>query len=221
MHFQKRSTLAIATMVALGGVPSVARADLLGPGGTVIGPTLTTFFGGTLLASLSGPLSPPGFTGSGVTVVVRNASGTLDFYYQLSTVAGGKDGPNRITGFDYDSYLTDVFQIANGSAIGAGFVNGSIASLSADRAVSGSTVGFNFSNALFTPGQTSLAFVIRTNATTFTSGSFGAIDGGGATLAGFAPTGPVATVPEPSTIVLLGTGILGLAGYVRRRKRYA
>jgi hypothetical protein len=192
-------------------------ADALAPSASIGAPTLTTYFGGTLLATASGPLSPPGFTGSGTTAVVRNAGGTLDFYYQLSTVAGGSDGPNRITGFNFGGFTTDVFQISNGSAItGGGFVDGSISAIGADRSGgTGATVGFNFTNTVFTPGMTSLVMVIRTNATSFTTGSFGAIDGGGATTAGFAPT----TVPEPSTTLLVASGFLGLAGVARRRSK--
>jgi PEP-CTERM motif len=36
---------------------------------------------------------------------------------------------------------------------------------------------------------------------------------------GFATTGPPAAVPEPGTLSLLGTGLIGLAGFVRRRIR--
>jgi len=183
----------------------------------VLAPTTVLYFGGTVLATASGPISPPGFTGTGTTAVVRNAAGTMDFYYQLATAAGGRDGPNRITGFDYDSFITDVFQISNGSTISGAFVNGTIAAVSADRAVSGSTVGFNFNNTVFTPGQTSLVLVVRTNANNFTTGTFGAIDGGGATGVGFAPL----ATPEPSSAALLGTGFIGLVGYIRRRKNMA
>jgi PEP-CTERM motif-containing protein len=38
-------------------------------------------------------------------------------------------------------------------------------------------------------------------------------------LTGFASNGPGATVPEPGTITLLGSGLIGLAGLVRRRIR--
>jgi hypothetical protein len=38
-------------------------------------------------------------------------------------------------------------------------------------------------------------------------------------LTGFASSGPAVTTPEPGTMTLLGTGLVGLAGFVRRRYR--
>jgi hypothetical protein len=45
----------------------------------------------------------------------------------------------------------------------------------------------------------------------------GVLDGRGCSRTGFAGTGSSSVVPEPGSLSLLGTGLLGLAGVVRRR----
>lgn len=46
---------------------------------------------------------------------------------------------------------------------------------------------------------------------------FACLTGSCAGLTGFASSGPAATVPEPGTLSLLGTGIIALAGFMRKR----
>jgi hypothetical protein len=67
---------------------------------------------------------------------------------------------------------------------------------------------------------TSLTFTIsnvQVSQITGFGAHFGVLDGRGCSRTGFATTGSTSVVPEPGTISLLGTGLLGLAGVVRRR----
>src|SRR5262249_41841483 len=113
----------------------------------------------------------------------------------------------RLTGFDYSGVITDVAQMTSVTALQQ--------ALSATRSVGGDVVGFNFGTGFVpAPGgggtDTSAELLIRTDAHVFQPRTIGLVDGGGATLAGFAPK-----VPEPSSAVLLSLGGVALAA--RRR----
>lgn len=212
--------VALAASVALGAMPSVARADPLPVGPAFLpGPSVTLYVPGTVLAYNSGPVAGCAnclFTGWLQTAVVRNAGGTLDFYYQFEQLTPATPEVNHLSMANFTGFTTDVFNISNGSAIvcgGCTFANANLTSNLASR-FSASTVDFWFTATPFVGGSIATV-VIKTNATGFNRlGNFNALDGGSASLLAFAPT----TVPEPSSLMFVGTGLAGLVGFIRRRK---
>ena len=77
-------------------------------------------------------------------------------------------------------------------------------------------VGFDFNPNLL-PVSTSYLLIVDTNANGFTTGPMSVIDDNTFTTPGFAP----ANTPEPSTLSLLGTGLLAAGAGLRRKMRRA
>ena len=192
-----RATSAIAISLLL--VRAASATTLTGtvattPGSTVV-PGLTSAAAGTLLASLSTPFSfttTAGTTsGTVVSAVYRNSSGTLDFYYQVVNDPNSVTAIARVTVASFTTFATSTGYRTDGASLAGGFVNGTVAPVTADRNAAGSTLGFNFQpldSAKIAPGATSNVFVVSTDSTNFAAGNLSLIDGGQATVAAFEPT---------------------------------
>lgn len=228
-----RNILRISLLIVmLGLAASSATATLIGTVSTA--PGVTVFPGlvppgtnpGTLLASLVAPYSystTSGTTSGTITsAVFREGTGTLDFYYQVNNNPTSATAIARLSATSFLGFSTSLGFLVDGSTLAGGtFVNGTVAPVTADSSLfpPGAVIGFNFNPPVaseIAPGTTSYVLAISTNATSFTAGNAEVLDGGSQTVAAFQPAG-TPTVPEPSSMILMGSGIVSLLGVVRKK----
>ena len=111
--------------------------------------------------------------------------------------------------------------VLNGSSLSNFSISGLSASLKPNGTIGSFAFDFLYKTSVSGGQQfpTSLTFTISNAQVGQFNGfgiHFGVLDGRGCSRTGFA-TGSSSVVPEPGTLSLLGTGLLGLAGAVRRR----
>lgn len=202
-----------------------AYASQCANGGTCAPDTLTE--NGTLLASISASLTGSGSFSATYTEAVYQSSnvfcsGCLDFVLQFHNNASSTQSIERADISDFTGSAADIGDNPNGASIPGGiFVNGTVAPADVSRSSSGAVIAWDFTGTHeLSPGTTSLALEVETNATQYVAGTVSAQDGGAAQSSGFAPVAPPATnvaeVPwVPAMGLLGGVAIGGIA--LRRR----
>jgi hypothetical protein len=223
----KSLSIAVATM-GMGLAAASAHALLLMPGsGPLAVDIIGAAPGGTVLASRSEVVTTPHWSGTFRTAVVDSdptAGVRLDFYYQIANAGSSTDSLGRVTGSDFpNGFTTNLQQTAGAFGI---FTAGTQAATNGDRGNLG-VVGFNFfpganGTGKVDPGETSYTLIVRTNATSYTSGFSGITNGTATTVNSFMPSGQppiVGPIPEPGTLALLASGLLAAGGVARRRTK--
>jgi hypothetical protein len=222
----------LTKLVALGALAAAttpfAFATPITPGGPTVTATNTiTVTNAGLVDSITGTLTADTFTASYTEYVIKDSSnpygaGDLTF---IITLASNSTSANHIEHIsDGDGNGAFANSISGGiSQVNVGYLagpndDGTDVPLTVDETVDG-TVEFNFTGAdAIAPGSGTEYLVIQTANTNYQVGNLAAIDSSSNTQHGFVPT---AATPEPSSLALLGTGLMGSASMLFRRRKAA
>ncbi len=205
----------------------LASATPIASGGTVVAApvlTLPTQYVAVINSTPFTSQAPAGaastFNGSYTTSVYKDSSNTLcssvgnclTFAIQVSNSSSSTDGIETLTAGPF----------GNGFTYNVGYVAiaGAVAPLIIKDSSTG-TISFNFTQNgtwanMIIPGTSSDYLIIQTSATNYAAGNISFQDSQTATVAGFIP---VAMTPEPSSLVLLGSGLVGVATTMLRRRQ--
>jgi PEP-CTERM motif-containing protein len=219
MNTRHTRILFIAAVLALA---PLAWGDKLAPGGSGSADNFSGLFNsGTYIAD-SGVQSVTllGYTPYAETVVYSDPSnpycaGCLDFFFYVgtpSTSIGG--GISQVTDSSFTGFSTDVGYLSSATGADCTSTAASTDLGGVGRSADGSTISFAFSTDVPT-GVCSPVLAIMTNATNYTAGTLNVSGTTDPLIGTYAPT------PEPSTLLLLGTGLIGLIGMTYRRSLLA
>jgi PEP-CTERM motif len=217
--------LSLAAVLAASATAAMATPVSLIAGNSAVAAGTTSLAkatSGTEVAT-TGPLPDPfialTFNGSFVETVYANGSGN-----PLADCTPGAGCLDYVFTFKNNSASHDAILVATmanylGYNVDAAYVSLSGAAPTTVSLDDFGTVNWNFPG--IKPGKTSDTLVLFTDATINSGGLFGAADGSNVTVADLGPnqTGSSndSQVPEPSSLFLLGTGLMATVGVARRK----
>jgi hypothetical protein len=171
---------------------------------------------GTDVAVVSGT-----YTSSGISFPAEDGSNWLDL---TGLVSNSSEGVAQNVATNTDDSYTLTFYVGNVDSPGTGFGVTSTVDLSANGASLGAFTNNCTSCTTTQAWQLFTATFTATSASTtlqFLNGDPSNDNSNGLDNVSLVDNGPTAATPEPSSTVLLGSGLLGLGGWLLRRKTTA
>lgn len=164
----------------------------------------------SLVTSMTSSYSSPTLSGTVTTLVYKEAGGTLDFFYQVTSTNANPAIHLSVPGFG--NTTTNAYMVTDPTILPSPASSnlGSVGYTDIYR-IDPNVVGADFMGGL--ANASSYWLVVQTNATSYGSSTAFIQDGSQASAASLAPA------PLPSSLALFATGAFGLVGGLIRRIR--
>jgi hypothetical protein len=151
------------------------------------------------------------YTGGTVASGEAFCSTCLNFVFTVkNTATSGSDFVDQIATSNFGSFLVNLGDVT-GTSVGGAVIDNNATDLSGiiDINIGNTGTGTGLLNA----GDTLDTFILYTNAQSYTVGDISFQDG--SSIAG---SDLIPSIPEPNSLMLLGTGLVGAAGMLFRRR---